>query len=68
MNAFSDSQFNYCPLMFHSGNLDNKINRLHKRCLRIIYKGKTISFEQLVEMDNSVSRHHRNIQTLAIEM
>ena len=33
MNAFFDSQFNYCPLiwMFHSRNLNNKINRLHGR-------------------------------------
>ena len=70
MNAFFDSQFNYCPLiwMFHSRNLNNKINRLHERCLRVIYNDKTSSFEQLLENDNSVSIHHRNIQTLAIEM
>ena len=70
MNAFFDSQFNYCPLiwMFHSRNLNNKINRLHQRCLRVVYNDKTSSFEQLLENDNSVSIHHRNIQTLAIEM
>ena len=69
MNALFDSQFNYCPLiwMFHSRNLINKINRLHERCLRFIYNDKTSSFEQLLENDNSVSIHHRNIQTLAIE-
>ena len=34
MNAFFDSQFNCCPLiwMFHSRNLNNTINRLHERC------------------------------------
>ena len=70
MNAFFDCQFNYCPLiwMFHSCNLNNKINRLHERCLRLIYNDKTSSFEQLLENDNSVSIHHRNIHTLAIEM
>ena len=70
MNAFFDSQFNYCSLiwMFHSRNLNNKINRLHERCLRVIYNDKTSSFEQLLENDNSVSIHHRNIQTLGIEM
>ena len=70
MNAFFDSQFNYCPLiwMFHSRNLNNKINRLHERCLLVIYNDKTSSFEQLLQNDNSVSIHHRNIQTLAIEM
>ena len=70
MNAFFDSQFNYCPLiwMFHSRNLNNKINRLHERCLQVIYNDKTSSFEQLLENDNSVSIHHRNIQRLAIKM
>ena len=70
MNAFFDSQFNYCPLiwMFHSCNLNNKINRLYERCLRVIYNDKTSSFEQLLENYNSVSLHHRNIQALAIEM
>ena len=70
MNASFDSQFNYCPhiWMFYSRNLNNKINKLHERCLRVIYNDKTSSFEQLLENDNSVSIHHRNIQTLAIEM
>ena len=70
MNAFFDSQFNYCPLiwMFHSRNLNNKINRLHELCLWVIYNDKTSSFKQLLENDNSVSKHHRNIQTLATEM
>ena len=38
MNAFFNSQFNYCPLiwMFHSRKKKNKINRHHERCLRII--------------------------------
>ena len=70
MNVFFDSQFNYCPLiwMLHGRNLNNKINRLHEHCLRVIYNAKTSSFKQLLEKDNSVSIHHRNIQTLAIEM
>ena len=70
MNAFFDSQCNYCPLiwMFHSSNLHNKTNKLHKRCLRVIYNDKTSSFEQLLANDNSVSIHHSNIQTLVIEM
>ena len=36
LNAFFKSQFNYCPAiwMFPSCTLNNKINRLHERCLR----------------------------------
>ena len=54
--------------MFHSRTLNNKINRLHKRCLRIIYNGNTSSFTDLWEIGNSVSVHHRNIQVLATEL
>ena len=70
MNAFFKSQFSYCPLswMFHSRTLNNKINRLHERCLRIIYNDITSSFTDLLEIDNSVSVHHRNIQVLATEL
>ena len=70
MNAFFKSQFSYCPLswMFHSRTLNNKINRLHERCLRIIYNDNTSSFTDLLEIDNSVSVHHRNIQVLATEL
>ena len=37
MNAFFNSQFNYCPLirMFHNRTTKRKINRLHERCLCI---------------------------------
>ena len=39
MNSFFKSQFNHCPLiMRHSRRNNKKINRLYKRCLRIIYK------------------------------
>ena len=66
MNAFFESQFSCYPLswMFHSRTLNNKINRLHERCLRIIYNDNTSSFTDLLEIDNSVSVHHRNIQVL----
>ena len=42
MNAFLKSQFSYCSLvwMCHSRATNDKINRLHKRCLRIIYSDK----------------------------
>ena len=38
MKTFVESQFNYCPLicMLYSTTLNNKINRLHERALRIV--------------------------------
>ena len=48
MKAFFMAQFSYCPLiwMFHSRKLNNKINKLHERCLRIVYSDNTSSFEE----------------------
>ena len=70
VNAFFTSQFSYCPLtwMFHSRKLNNKINRLHGRCLRVVYNDRLSTFQELLNKDNSVSIHHRNIQCLATEM
>ena len=70
VNAFFKAQFNFCPAvwMFHNRSLNNKINRLHERCLRIIYNNKHSNFEELLVKDNSASIHHNNIPTLAIEM
>ena len=68
--AFIKSQFGYCPLMFmfHSRTLHNKINRLHEKALRIVYGDCKSKFHELLEKYSSFSIHHRNIQTLAIEI
>ena len=68
IKTFVESQFNYCPLiwMLHSWILNNKINRLHERALRIVYSDYKLSFNTLLEKDCSFSIHHRNIQSLAI--
>ena len=70
MNAFFRSQFNYYPLiwMCYNGSLNHKINRLHERCLRIIYSDKKSRFHELLGKDESVSIHHQNIQKLGMEM
>ena len=60
MKAFFTAQFSYCPLIwiFHSRNLNNKIDKLHELSLRLVYGDNTSSFEELLETDNSVSVHH----------
>ena len=42
MNAFFNSQFTYCPLIWtcHSRTNNRKINRFHERCSRFIYNDK----------------------------
>ena len=69
LNALIESQFSYCPLiwMFHSRTLNNKINRLHEKALRIVYADFKANFDELLEKDSSFSIHHRNIQKLPIE-
>ena len=68
MKTFVEGKFNYCPLiwMFHSRHLKNKINNVHKKALRTIYSDYESTFQELLDVSFSV--HHRNIQTLAIEI
>ena len=71
MNAFFNAQFNYCPFiwMLHSRQKNNnKIKHLYERCLSLIHNDKLSSYEELLEKDESVSIHHKNIQSLAIKM
>ena len=68
--TFVTSQLNYCPLvwMCHSTILNNRINNIHLRALRIVYQGKKSSFEELLPKDNSVSVHMKNLQYLATKI
>ena len=70
MKAFIEFQFNYCPLiwMFHSRTMNNKINRIHERALRLVYSDHVSSFDEFLKKERSFSIHHRNIQSLAIEL
>ena len=62
------SQFNYGQLVWMCHNRSkNKINRLHE-CLCLIYNCKKSSFEELLEIDSSVSVHDRNLRGLATEI
>ena len=49
-------------------SFDLDVNRLHERCLRIVYGDTRSSFEDLLDKDKSVSIHLKNLQTLALEM
>ena len=70
MKTFIQSQFNYCSLtwMFRSRILHNKINKLQERELRLVHKNENLTFQDLLELDNSVTVHQKNLQKLATEM
>ena len=54
--------------MFHSKILNNKINRLQEKALRIVYSVLKANFDKFLENDSSFSIQHRKIQTLVIEI
>ena len=54
--------------MFHSKKLNSKINHLQERSLRIVYNDCITSFKDLLKKDNYFKIHHKNFQSLAIEL
>ena len=70
MRAFVMSQFQYCQLAWtlHSRHLNNEINKIQGRALRIAYKDCVSCFDTLLEIDESVTIHTKNLQTLMTEM
>ena len=53
---------------FYGRRVNLKINNIHERALRIVYKNHVLSFEELLELHKSFNIHHRNIQSLAVEL
>ena len=54
--------------MCHNRTNKNEIKVLQERCPRLIYNDSRSYFVNLLEKDNSVSIHHKNLEALAIEM
>ena len=53
--------------MCHSRKINNQINKLHNRALKLVYNDKTYYFRELLERDKSVTFHEINIQVLLTE-
>ena len=62
MKAFIESQFNYCPLvwMFHSITMNNKINYIHERALRLVYSDHVSPFDELLKKNRSIQVFSRS--------
>ena len=69
VHSFITSHFSYCPLvwMFHSRRLNNHINHIHERDLRIIYQDYNSSLKHLVRKDSSLTIHQRNLKLFVTE-
>ena len=50
MKSFKEAQFGYCQLiwMFHTRELNRKINHIHERALRIVYRDNSSPFTELL--------------------
>ena len=49
-------------------SLNNRINNIHERALRLTYKDNQSSFKELLEKYHSVTVHHKNLQALVTEI
>ena len=70
MKAFVISQFNYCPLiwMFHNRSLNNRVTKIHDRALRLVYQNTNLSFSEVLELENVVTIHQRNLKVVVTEI
>ena len=70
MKSFVTSKFSYCPLiwMCRSRRRNIKISSIHERAPRISYQDHSLIFQELLNIDNAISMHHRNLQVMATEM
>ena len=70
LNSFIKSQFSYCPLiwMFKSKGLNKKINRIHKKSLRLILKNHQSTLDEMLDTLNEKTIHQRWFNRLLTEV
>ena len=70
MNSFIYSQFQYCPLVwiFHSREFNIRINKIHERAMRVVYRDYSNDFREILDKNNTFTIHERSIQSLAVEL
>ena len=64
MKTFICSQFGYCAL---SRKINNRINSLHERALRVAHKDYIATFSVLLSKEKSVIIHQRSLLILATD-
>ena len=70
LNSIIKSQFSYCPLiwMFCSHSLNNLINRIHERALRLIHNDHVSTFYDILEITKERTIHQNNFECLTKEI
>ena len=54
--------------MFHDRSVNKKTDRIHEKALRIAYKDRCSSYEDLLRETESVTVNQRNLKLIAIEI
>ena len=54
--------------MLCSRNANNFINKTLERSLRLLKNDKTSTFEHLLQANNEITTHQRNVQVLTVEV
>ena len=54
--------------MFTSRYLNNALNNIHERALRLIYNDYELPFDRILEDNKQRSIHQKNIESLAIQI
>ena len=69
-NSFVLFNFHYCPLiwMFSEKSSNNKINRIHKRALRVLLDDYGSTFDELLQKRGEHTIHTKKLQTLLLEV
>ena len=62
------ASFPFLSYKVHFRNINNQINKLYERALRLAYNNKSSSFQELLKRDKSLTIHERNIQVLSKEI
>ena len=70
LNSIIKSQFSYCPLiwMFCSRSLNNLINRIHERALRLIHNDHVSTFQDILKITKEKAIHQNDLECLPKEI
>ena len=70
INSFIYSNFNYCPLVWHFSSCKStvKIEKIHKRCQRVIFNDNMSDYQTLLEKSKKTSMEMTRLRNLATEI
>ena len=70
INSFFLPNFNYCPLVWHFSSCESirKIEKIQKRCLRIVSNDYESDYETLLRNSNKSTMEMRRLRILAVEI